>query len=98
MLESRPLLRGPELVHPDLSEISTSICDMDGVPAVQFGTGHPYATGFVLDDGAGNRCCLGLSDRAALDAPPGEHSWRVSTRTPFGTVGASTLSYVTRSR
>jgi hypothetical protein len=97
VLEARPLLRSAASAHPDLAEISTSIVDHEGRPAVLFGTWHPYAVGFSVSDGAGDPLEIALDEPVPLDGDPGDHSWRVATRTHYGLLRPSRLDYTRRS-
>jgi hypothetical protein len=97
-VEARPLLKDAASVHPDLAEISTSVVDHEGRPAVLFGTGHPYALGFLVIDDAGDSRSIALDEPVPLDGDPGEHTWRVATRTRYGTLRPSQLAYTSRRR
>jgi hypothetical protein len=96
VLEARPLLKNAESAHPDLAEISTSIVDHEGRPGVLFGTGHPYALGFSVIDDAGESRGIALHEPVPLDGDSGEHTWRVATRTRYGTLRRSTFGYTIR--
>lgn len=96
VVQARPLLREAAAAHPDLAEISTSVLDVDGVPAVLFGTEHPYAEGFCVVDAAGALREVALDEPLPLDGDPGSHTWQVATRTRYGTLRASRFGYVRR--
>lgn len=96
VVEARPLLKEAASAHPDLAEISTSVVDVDGVPAVLFGTEHPYAEGFRVEAGSGSVRDLALDEPLALVGEPGSHTWQVATRTRYGTLRPSRFSYVRR--
>lgn len=98
VLEARPLLKNASSAHPDLAEISTSIVDHEGRPAVLFGTGHPYALGFSVIDEADDSRSIALDEPIPLDGVPGEHTWRVATRTRYGPLQTSDFAYTSRVR
>jgi hypothetical protein len=96
VLEARPLLKNAASAHPDLAEISTSIVDHEGRPAVLFGTGHPYALGFSVIHDAGDSRSIAIDEHIPFDGDPGEHTWRVATRTRYGTLELSQLAFTRR--
>lgn len=96
VLEARPLVNDAAAVHPDLSEISTSVVDYAGVPAVLFGTEHPYAVGFSVVDEAGAGRSIALDEPVPLDGVPGEHAWQVATLTRYASLRPWPLAYTLR--
>jgi hypothetical protein len=96
ILEARPLLMEAGSAHPDLAEISTSIVDREGRPAVLFGTGHPHAVGFSVAGIAGGSRDVALDEPVPLGGFVGEHEWRVATRTRYGTLPPSVFAYTSR--
>lgn len=98
VVEARPLLKDAVSAHPDLSEVSTSVVDHDRLPAVLFGTNHPFAVGFAVLDSTGVSHSIALDEPIPLAAEPGEQIWEVATRTRYGTLRPSQLAYTARSR
>jgi hypothetical protein len=95
VVEARRLLKDAASAHPDLAEISTAVVDVDGVPAVLFGTEHPYAEGFTVVGSAGALREVALGEPLPLGVP-GSHTWQVATRTPYGPLRPSPFGYVRR--
>lgn len=96
VVEARPLLANAASAYPDLAEISTSIGDHDRVPAVLFGTEHPFAVGYCLTDATGDSRTVALDEPVPLTGHPGEHTWQVATRTPYGTLRPSQFRFTIR--
>jgi hypothetical protein len=96
VLEARPLLTTAPSAHPDLAQISTSIVDCEGCPAVLFGSAHPHALGFSVTGVVGGSRDVALDEPVMLDGPAGEHEWRVATRTRYGTLAPAAFAYTSR--
>lgn len=74
--------------HPDLLELGVGIAEVDGRPALQPVTRHPYATGFEIRHGAATTRLKLAGDPWPLpDATPGDHLVEIATRTQYGTHG-----------
>lgn len=95
VIESELLVKDRRQVEPDLAGISTRLVDDDGA-AARFGSAHPFASGFLATDGSGRATALGLDASLPFTGDPGEHRYSVATRTPYGTLRPSTLSFVIR--
>ena len=84
---------------PDLAAISTSVTagGPGRGPALLFRTDHPYATGFIVTEGAvaeeRTETALEPDQPLPLAGQPGEHRLTVATRTPYGTLTAHHLHY-----
>lgn len=96
VVEARPLIKNPTLVHPDLAEISTSVVDKDGGPALVFATQHPFATGFTVTEDSGMPRNLAPNQPMPLTGPAGDFRGQVATRTHYGTLRPSKLTYTLR--
>lgn len=96
VVQAGPLLRDAASAYPDLAEISTSVVDHEGVPAVLFDTEHPFAAGFVLTDTTGERRSIARDEPVPLTGNPGVHIWQVATRTRYGTLRPSPLRFTIR--
>jgi hypothetical protein len=96
VVDARPLIHDPSLAHPDLAQKSTSVVVDDDGPALLFATQHPFATGFALAGVSGTPRSLAPNEPMALTGPAGDQEWQVATRTRYGTLRPSKLTFTIR--
>ncbi|MGI8577536.1 MAG: transglutaminase domain-containing protein [Nocardioidaceae bacterium] len=97
VVRSDRLVHGCEHVAPDLARIATGVVQASG-PALTFSPVHPFATGVLIRpvDTGSDAARLTPGEPFELAAPAGTHDYEVATTTPYGTLAAERLRYITR--
>ncbi len=88
-----PLLADPTQAYPDFTELVTTAPVHHGRAAILPQPIHPYAIGYRITDGtSGTDYALDEPWPIPLDQP-GEHRVEIATRTPYGPLGPSALTF-----
>ncbi len=90
------LLHDGDLAYPRLSTVSLGLTGTLDCPAIRIQSGHPYAEGFRVDDGASSYELPLEGARWELDLAPGEHRVGIFTRTRYGCTHSSRFDYLVR--
>jgi hypothetical protein len=94
VLSTEVLLRDRFQAYPDFSELTIGTTTVNGRPAIQPQSEHPYASGFRITRTDARPVSIGLDGAwALLPGPAGVHEIHIATVSKYGALTPSTVVY-----
>jgi hypothetical protein len=94
VLSTEVLLRDRFQAYPDFSELTIGTTTVNGRPAIQPQSEHPYASGFRITRSDARPVSIGLDGAwALLPGPAGVHEIHIATVSKYGALTPSTVVY-----